>query len=394
MISNLYKRKGWVVKSFKIGKSSIQVELGIDARCRFSCPKCHTSTISHSYRNISVRDLPLASLPVILLCRVVQRLCPKCGGYHTFRPDGIHATMGFTWRLMKLLSDLFRFVPASRLSVLFGLSSATIRRVDREVLSTMLPAVNLKFLKAILIDEKYLGSSCGFVTLVLNAHTGEPVYMAQGRSQECLVPFFESLSDDQRKRIEVVGIDRSNAYQAAVGRYLPDAAICFDHFHVISNLNDALDQVRRREMAQADEAMRQQALHSRFILLRGEEKLKEDARCQLQNLLHANRNICAAHVLKEQFRQMYRAPDANIATWRLVEWLRLVRESSIEPLKRFGRGIGKRFNEVINFFRYRITSGRIEAANAAISRIQAKACGLFDVPYLFLKLRQAFYQQI
>lgn len=71
-----------------------------------------------------------------------------------------------------------------------------------------------------------------------------------------------------------------------------------------------------------------------------------------------------------------------------LEWLRLGRESSIEPLKRFG----KRFNEVINFFRYRITSGRLEAANAAISRIQAKACGLFDVPYLFLKLRQAFYQ--
>ncbi len=54
----------------------------------------------------------------------------------------------------------------------------------------------------------------------------------------------------------------------------------------------------------------------------------------------------------------------------------------------------KNFNEVINFFKYRISSGKIEAANAAISRIQSKTCGLFNIPYLFLKLRQGFYLRI
>ncbi|PNC04649.1 transposase [Akkermansia muciniphila] len=69
-------------------------------------------------------------------------------------------------------------------------------------------------------------------------------------------------------------------------------------------------------------------------------------------------------------------------------------ESASNPLKRFAKSLSKNFNEVVNFLKYRITSGRIEAANASISRIQSKTCGLFNIPYLFLKLRQAFYQQI
>ena len=54
----------------------------------------------------------------------------------------------------------------------------------------------------------------------------------------------------------------------------------------------------------------------------------------------------------------------------------------------------EQFNEVINGIRYRINSARIESANAAIKRIQAKACGLFDVRYLFLKLRQVYFLRL
>ena len=59
------------------------------------------------------------------------------------------------------------------------------------------------YLKAILIDEKYLGKSAGFVTHVLNANTGKPRDMACGRLVECLRAFFSSLSRQQRNRSNV-----------------------------------------------------------------------------------------------------------------------------------------------------------------------------------------------
>ena len=36
----------------------------------------------------------------------------------------------------------------------------------------------------------------------------------------------------------------------------------------------------------------------------------------------------------------------------------------------------------------------MESARAAIKRIQSKACGLFDMEYLFLKMRQVHFMRL
>lgn len=83
-------------------------------------------------------------------------------------------------------------------------------------------------------------------------------------------------------------------------------------------------------------------------------------------------------------------------------------KSKVNIMRNYARKISEQFNEVTNGIRYKINSARIESANTAIKRIQAKACGLFDERYLFLNLRQVnflmlqrmhktsrtFYQQI
>ena len=69
-------------------------------------------------------------------------------------------------------------------------------------------------------------------------------------------------------------------------------------------------------------------------------------------------------------------------------------KSKVSQLKRFAKGISEKFNGIINGIRYRINSARIESANAAIKRIQSKACGLADMEYLFLKMRQVHFMRL
>ena len=101
------------------------------------------------------------------------------------------------------------------------------------------------------IDEKHLGRA-GFVTLVLDARSGELLWLAEGRGKDALKGFFAKLSAEQKAAIAAVGIDRSGAYRAAVEEHLPQADIVFDKFHLISNLGEVIDKVRRRTQAQAD----------------------------------------------------------------------------------------------------------------------------------------------
>ena len=51
--------------------------------------------------------------------------------------------------------------------------------------------------------------------MVLHAHSGEPIYMSQGKDGKALDEFFTSLTEEQKLAIRYVGIDRSNAYKAA-----------------------------------------------------------------------------------------------------------------------------------------------------------------------------------
>ena len=132
----------------------------------------------------------------------------------------------------------------------------------------------------------------------------------------------------------------------------------------------------------------------RYVLLKGRENISQDARTTLKELSVLNRDLYIGYLLKEQFRQVFQTRDVNTATLRLILWIKMCMKSKIKILRRFARKISEQFNEVINGIRYHINSARIESANASIKRIQAKACGLFDVRYLFLKLRQIYFLRL
>ena len=49
--------------------------------------------------------------------------------------------------------------------------------------------------------------------------------------------------------------------------------------------------------------------------------------------------------------------------------------------------------QILNFCQHRITSARIEAFNTIVSRVIHKACGVANLDFLFLKLRQESLQR-
>ena len=110
----------------------------------------------------------------------------------------------------------------------YSISYTTILRIDKEVLENDIPKPKLKNVQGVLIDEKFLGSSQGFVTVCLNAATGEPLEMVRGKNSHCLDSFFNKFNDEEKRKIKYLGIDRSNAYKAAASRHIPRIKVCYD----------------------------------------------------------------------------------------------------------------------------------------------------------------------
>lgn len=394
MIKQIYKQRGWTATSAIVRHNCVEVKLTIDHRYNFCCPKCHSILKTHSVREISVRDLPFADKDVILFIDTMQGYCSCCKQYHTIRPEICHPSCGYTWRLMRLLSRFLVHTSARFLEDEYSISYTTILRLDKEVLENDIPKQKLHDVQGVLIDEKYLGPSQGFVTLCLNATTGEPLEMVRGRDSRCLDDFFNRFEPEQKEKIKFLGIDRSNAYKAAALRHMPHIKVCYDAYHLVSNMNQVLDKIRRFTMRHPSYTLEQFMKGKRYVLLKGRENISQDARTTLKELSVLNRDLYIGYLLKEQFRQVFQTRDVNTATLRLILWIKMCMNSKVKILRRFARKISEQFNEVINGIRYHINSARIESANASIKRIQAKACGLFDVRYLFLKLRQVYFLRL
>ena len=208
---------------------------------------------------------------------------------------------------------------------------------------------------------------------------------------KALDAFFTSLTEEQKQAIRYVGIDRANAYKAAALTHLPHVEICYDAYHLVSNMNEVVDKIRRKEMAHPPEALRRRLVGMRYILLRANEKLDQSSEERLNTLLLFNRTLNKAYILKEQFRSIFQCDNEYSAVLSLISWIKMSVASGIPLLKRFAVGIADKFNGIMNGIRYGINSARIESANAAIKRIMSRSCGLGDVTYLFNKLRQSFF---
>ena len=394
MLNKLFQCKGWTVAEINIHDFCVDVKLVIDQRCTFTCPHCGGKLVTHSLREIKAQDLPMVGQPVALWVQTLQGCCAACGKFSTHRPTLLHPTMGYTLRYMKEVSDIYLYMPSSVVADKMCTSVSSVQRIDKDVLKRELPEPCLDHVEGMLADEKYFGKK-GFATLVLNARTSEPLHLAPGKDEAALDSFFERLSDEQLDSIKCIGIDRGNAYRASALSNKPDIAICYDPFHLVSNMLDVVDKVRRQEMAIAKkekDAEKQEYLAgTRYLLLNNPENLKEDGAQRLKQLMEVNQNLHTVYTLKEQFRAIFQDKEGDAPMWSLVEWIRMAAASGIEAVVKFAKGIAARANDIWNAFRFKMNSGRIESANAALERIVRKACGLFDFPYILLKLRQQFF---
>ena len=391
-LRSLYESEGYRVESVNTDPERAQVTLLWDERRVPRCGQCGQSMRINRKTRQGAMDLPLGPASFVLVVyEAVQGYCRHCCHYETVRPLQIVEQHTATLRLMRYISRLCRWLPVQRVCELVPVPPMTAYRYDRYILQTELPTPKLDGIEALLIDEKHLGRA-GFVTLVLNARTGELLWMAEGRGKDALDGFFAKLTAAQKASIAAVGIDRSGAYRAAVEAHLPDADIVFDKFHLISNLGEVIDKVRRRTQAQTDAEGRALLKGQRYNLLRNPENLSTDGRRELKLLLAANRDLSIVYLLKDAFKAVWTYTYRRSADKCLTNWIAMAVESGVRELARFARGLIAAKEQILNFCEHRITSARIEAFNTIVSRVIHKACGVANLDFLFLKLRQESLQ--
>lgn len=394
-LSRLFTFKGYRIESITFSEKIVQVILEIDKRFSNTCPACGSRKgfIEESAVR-EVRDLPMATARLVYISYPAQKFrCRRCASRKWISPPGIDTNRGATERFMHYASFLMCFLPVSRAGVILNVQETRLRRWDKAVLEKHLGEPDFDDLNQILVDEKAIGKGHQYITVVLNGETGDLLHCHEGRKKESLKAFFNKLTEEQKASIDVVCIDRSGAYQACIEEEVPHADIAFDKFHLVKNLNDEIDKIRREEWnrlrKEKDEEGADIIKGNRYNLLRRPEKNTHEQQERLNELLKENRSLSIAYVLLEDFRDALSQRYVRHAKTALEMWIDTASGCGVEKLTAFAGKVSKASSNILNAIRHKISNGLLEGFNNLISRIIHRANGYQDLDYLFLKLRQA-----
>jgi transposase len=225
------------------------------------------------------------------------------------------------------------------------------------------------------IDEFSYQRRHKYATIVMDHESGQPVWIGPGRSIATLDAFFDQIGPEACNRIQLITLDMSNAYIEVVKRRCPNAEIIFDRFHVERLVHDALDQVRRQEVAQLPYPERPALKNTRFLLLKASWNLHPDQRLRLSQLEKVNRRLFRAYLLKEDFLHAYSDARPASARSHFLRWIRWSQRSRLRPFRRVASTVKLYLDGILNFFRYRLTNGPLEGMNNKIRLISHRAYG-------------------
>jgi transposase len=189
--------------------------------------------------------------------------------------------------------------------------------------------------------------------------------------------FWAVHDEDALEQIHCVSMDMWKPYINSVEQNLPagKAAISHDPFHLIKNMNEAVDQVRRQEVALLTREQAEPLKGTRYMWLYGFENLPPKWGKRIKEFKQSQMKTARAWRLKETLRGMYQCKTWAQAEAFFKDWNRDAMRSKLDPVKKVAKMIKAHLVQVLNFFIHRVTNAYSEGFNSTIQALIKRANG-------------------
>jgi transposase len=229
------------------------------------------------------------------------------------------------------------------------------------------------------VDEKGMGQGHNYLTIVARAEAGRTTveYVGEGRQRESLDAFWEGLQPAQLRGIEAVAMDMWDPFIQSTLAQVPGAAgkIVHDPFHLVKYMNEAVNEVRKREQRRLQAQGSDPLKGTRNLWLYGQENLPAAQAERFSDLKGLHLQTARAWALKEVFRTFWSCPTVKVAEGYFNRWYSWAVRCRLEPVKKVARLCQRHRPNLLTFFEHRLTNGPMEGLNNAIQGLIKKAFG-------------------
>ena len=336
-----------------------------------------------------VRDLSCGDMRIYLDVEVRRVSCRRCQMVKPETLEWLAETPFYTKRFSFYVGRRCRDSTLQDVAQELHLNWKTVKELEKQYMREQLRRVGTAGPKVIGIDEVSVRKGQDYRIVVSDLLRKRPIWFGgKDRSEKSMDLFFQGLGPKKSKRIRLAVMDMWKPFRNSTRKNAPQAAILFDKFHIIRNLGEALDQVRKREYARLSGKKREFIKGQKYTLLSHRENLSLNGRTALKKLLKANKRLNTAYLLKESFGQLWGYKKEGWARRFFDNWRAALKWQRLKPYEEFAQMIESHWDGIAAFSQWedKVSLGFVEGLNNKIRVIQRRAYGLRDEEYLRLKV--------
>jgi transposase len=375
--------------SHKHQHEGIGIILKIDSIAKESaCNICGTkSDRLHQNHQQIIKDLDWGEQAVFLEINRRQFKCEKCNKPFSEELEFVKERRRYTKRLAaktieEVLADDIRSV-AKRGRV----TEKEIERMLKDA-SEDLSKVKPIGLKRLGIDEIALIKGQGkYCAVLIDIDRSKLLMVVEGRTKEEIKKVFEGWGSEVLEGIEEVSIDLWQGYKSLATEMMPNAQIVADRFHVMVQINQELDEERKKEKRKIqaeiksaktpEEKLEKETIlagitDSKYAILKNEEDLNDKQKDKLTEVQNVSSRLKIMHKLKEEFREIFEEKETWIdGLLGLAKWISKAQKYFVNSKSTIYRW----FDEILAYFDNRTTSGVVEGINNKLKLIKRSGYG-------------------
>ena len=346
-----------------------------------TCPSCRKITHSiHQNHWRIINDLSWSEKKVLLKINRRQFKCNRCQKVFSEKLDFVEKNKGYTKRLANDITQQVLNSNIHSVAERNDLSDEEVESMLKGQVSQILN-INLSQVKRLGIDEIALVKGQGnYLAVLVDLDTHKLIEIVNSRRIEEIREILISWGTHVLEQIEEVSIDLWLPYKNLVEELMPNANVTADRFHVMKQVNDELDTMRKAEKKAAislDNKLEKERIlaglnKSKYSLIKNEDSLNEKQKEKLKSVQEVSTTLAKMHKLKENFRDIFESDNSwGDSIIKLLDWM-------YEALSYFPKSIAtmvRWFGEIVGYFDSRTTSGTVEGINNKLKLIKRLGYG-------------------
>jgi transposase len=393
ILNHCHHFRGFVYQHARFGPDKKTIEVAIRPRegSAAVCSGCQKP--APGYDQLPERRfefIPFWGFLVFFLYRMRRVNCRNCGVVVEEVPwgDGKHQ---LTRAYMLFLARWARKLSWKETAEAFRTSWEKVCDAVEYVVTWGLEHRTLAPIRAIGVDEMQYAKGHKYLTLVyqIDQDLTRLLWVGRERTIESFEGFFTLIGEKLAAQIQFVCSDMWRPYLHVVREKCSQALHILDRFHIVAQLNKALDEVRATEARQmAREGHEPLLKKTRWCVLKRKDNLTPQQQFRLRDLLRYNLRTVRAYLLKEDFQQFWKYNSPTWAGMFLDFWCGQTMRSRIEPMKKIARMLRAHRPLLLNYFKAKkeFSSGVVEGLNNKAKLTMRKSYGFRTFRILELAL--------